>query len=322
MEELRAAKAKITEGKAPGDDGIQPEVLKRCDLDDLVLSFCNRALQEGIAPDQWRVSNIIPVPKKGDLTDPGNWRGISLTSLVAKTLNRMILNRITPAMEEVLRDEQNGFRNGRSTTSHILALRRIMEGARKKNLTAALVFIDFKKAFDSLHRGILMKILRAYGIPGVIVDLINLLYVNTRGKVITPDGETELFDILAGVLQGDTLAPYLFVIALDYCMRQALSRHPEIGFTIKPRQSRRVKAVRVSGTDFADDLALTTDTVAEAEKLTQEIEKVAATVGLQMNEGKTKFMTQNIEVPGTLKTLSNKSIEHLEDFTSPILGQD
>ena len=59
-----------------------------------------------------------------------------------------------------------------------------------------------------------------------------------------------------GVLQGDTLAPYLFDIALDYCMRQALIRHPEIGFTIKPRQSRRVKAVRVSDTDFADDLAL------------------------------------------------------------------
>ena len=160
-----------------------------------------------------------------------------------------------------------------------------------------------------------MKILRAYGIPDVIVDLINLLYVNTRGKVITPDGETELFDILAGVLQGDTLAPYLFVIALDYCMRQALSRHPEIGFTIKPRQSRRVKAVRVSDTDFADDLALITDTVTEAEKLTQEIEKVAATVGLQMNEGKTKFMTQNIEVPGTLMSVNNKSIEHVKDFT-------
>ena len=79
-------------------------------------------------------------------------------------------------------------------------------------------------------------------------------------------------------------------------MRQALSKYLEIGFTIKPRQSRRVKTVRVSGTDFADDQALTTDTVAEAEKLTQEIERTAATVGLQMNEGKTKLMTQNIEI--------------------------
>ena len=132
------------------------------------------------------------------------------------------------------------FWEGRSTTSHILALRRILEGARQRNLPAAMVFVDFKKAFDSLHRGILMRILKAYGIPDSIVDIINLLYVNTKGKVITPDGDTELFDILAGVLQGDTLAPYLFIIALDYCMRQALSKHPEIGFTIKPYRSRRI----------------------------------------------------------------------------------
>ena len=178
-----------------------------------------------------------------------------------------------------------------------------------------MVFVDFKKAFDSLHRGISMRILKAYGIPDSIVDIINLLYVNTKGKVITPDGDTELFDILAGVLQGDTLAPYLFIIALDYCMRQALSKHPEIGFTIKPYRRRRVKAERISDTDFEDDIALIADTVKEVEMLMQEVERVAATVGLKMNEGKTKFITQNIENPDSIKSLSNSTIEHVEDFT-------
>ena len=99
-----------------------------------------------------------------------------MTSLVAKTLNRMVLNRIQPAIEGVLRNNQNGFREGRSTTttSHILALRRILDRARQRNLPAAMVFVDFKKAFDSLHRGILMRILKAYGIPDSIVDIINL----------------------------------------------------------------------------------------------------------------------------------------------------
>ena len=71
--------------------------------------------------------NIVPVPKKGDLTNPNNYRGIALTSIVAKTLNRMILNRIRPEVEKILRINQNGFRPGRSTTSHILTLRRIIE---------------------------------------------------------------------------------------------------------------------------------------------------------------------------------------------------
>ena len=97
----------------------------------------------------------------------------------------MLLNRMKPSLEEVLRDNQNGFRPGRSTTSHILALRRIM------------IFIDFKKAFDSVHRGLLMKILRAYGIPEAIVRLIDGIYTGTKANVVTADGITEILDILA-----------------------------------------------------------------------------------------------------------------------------
>ena len=126
--ELREAKAQIKEGKAHREDGIAPEVLKRCDLDEIVLDFCNKALVDKIVPEQWRISNIIPVPKKGDLTDTNNYRGISLTSLVAKMLNRMILYRIKSEIEKVLRDNQNGFQEGHSINSHILTLQRILEG--------------------------------------------------------------------------------------------------------------------------------------------------------------------------------------------------
>ena len=146
---------------------------------------------------------------------------VALTSVVGKTLNRMILNRIRPFLERILRHNQNGFRAGRSTTSHIRALRRILEGARDKNLAAVLLFIDFRKAFDSIHRGLLMKILRAYGIPEKIVHLIENMYEETIAKVLTQDGITEAFRILAGVMQGDTLAPYLFIIIVDYAMIQA-----------------------------------------------------------------------------------------------------
>ena len=132
---------------------LPPEVLKRCDLDDEILGFCNRALLEGRKPEQWSIMNIIPIPKSGDLSKGGNYRGISLSSLVAKTYNRMILNRIRPAIEPHLRINQNGFRPERTTTSQILALRRLIEGIKDKNLSAIITFIDFKKAFDTIHRG-------------------------------------------------------------------------------------------------------------------------------------------------------------------------
>ena len=90
-----------------------------------------------------------------------------------------------PSLEKVLRDNQNGFRPGRSTTSHILALRRVMEGAKAKNLKATMIFIDIKKAFDSVHRGLLMKKLRAYGIPKAIVRLNEGINTGTKTQVVT-----------------------------------------------------------------------------------------------------------------------------------------
>ena len=96
----------MKEGKSCGEDGITPEIIKRCDLDDILLYFCNQAL-EGCIPNLWTISNIIPVPKTGDLTNPTNYRGISLTSVAAKVFNKLILNRIRPLIEDKLRINQN-----------------------------------------------------------------------------------------------------------------------------------------------------------------------------------------------------------------------
>ena len=120
-----------------------------------------------------------------------------ISAIAAKMTNKMLLNRILPAIDPHLRPNQNGFRPGRTTAAHILALRRIIESAKKFNLKAILVFIDFKKAFDSIHRGKMLKILQAYGIPEKLVKAIAVLYENTKAKVLSPDGETETFSIQA-----------------------------------------------------------------------------------------------------------------------------
>ena len=88
-----------------------------------------------------------------------------------------------------------------------MTIRRILEGVRAKSLQATLLFVDFVKAFDSNHRGKMEQIVQAYGLLKETVAAITILYRNTKVKVRSPDGDTEYFDIVAGVLQGDTLPP-------------------------------------------------------------------------------------------------------------------
>ena len=82
----------------------------------------------------------------------------------------------------------------------------MIEGVKDNNLEAILIFIDFKKAFDTIDRRNILTIQKAYGIPKELVTAINIMYKDTTAKVIILDGETETFNILVGVLQGDTLA--------------------------------------------------------------------------------------------------------------------
>ena len=98
----------------------------------------------------------------------------------------MILNRIQPAIDEHLRPNQNGFRPNKSTSSHILTLHRIIEGVKQNKLLEVITFVDFQKAFDSVHHAKMMKILSAYGIPDELVKAISLLYENTRERSCHP----------------------------------------------------------------------------------------------------------------------------------------
>ena len=126
----------------------------------------------------------------------------------------------------------------RFTTSQILTIRRILGGAWAKNLQATILIVDFTKAFDSIHRGKREQILLAYGLPKETIAAIMILYRNTKVKVRSPDGDTDYFNIVAGVLQRDTLAPYLFIICLDYVLRTSIDKIKENSFELTKKRSR------------------------------------------------------------------------------------
>ena len=114
-----------------------------------------------------------------------------------KLYNRLLLNRPRPVIDPLLRVNQNGFRQKRTTIGQILALPRLLEGVKDKNMSCIMTVIDFGKAFDSIHRGKLMDILCAYGIPGKMVTAIAATYSEAWLKVRTSDRVTQPFQILA-----------------------------------------------------------------------------------------------------------------------------
>ena len=163
-----------------------------------------------------------------------------------------------------------------------------------------ILFVDFKKAFDSVHRGKMMKILKTYQIPENLREAIAKLYGNTKARIISPDGETKYFEIKAGVLQGDALAPYLFAIVLDYVMRRTYSdREEELGFKLGRRRSSRHPATVI--TDFADDIALITEEFEQAQHLLERLENEAEQIGLYCNSKKTEAQPFNQTNIGVIK---------------------
>ena len=110
-----------------------------------------------------------------------------------------------------------------------------------------------------------------------------MLYKNTYSMVRSPDGDTPFFKITTGVLQGDTLAPFLFIICLDYVLKMSLDNNKELGFTLTERKSRRYPAENITDTDYADDIAVTSNTLKDANNLLLKIEIAAKDIGLNIN---------------------------------------
>ena len=310
MKELQIVIKNLKNNKASGIDNIPAELWKAGICNEQLLYICNRVYNQQPV-DTWRQSCIIPLPKKGDLRLATNYRGISLTPTAAKIYSKLLLHRIRPVLENILGDNQNGFRERRLTTAQIFTLRCIIEGVKQKQLPAVIIFVDFSKAFDSIDPSKMEQILEAYGIPNEIIKAIMILYKNTQAYVRSPDGDTEFFDIIARVLQGDIPANYLFIIVLNNILRN-LDQNKNLRFTLRKELSRRYPAEMLTDAYFANDLRLLSDKIGNADKLFTILETAAASIGLCMNTTKNKFIAVNTE--GTITAENGFDLELVKDF--------
>ena len=183
-------------------------------------------------------------------------------------------------------------------------IRQILEQSHEWNSTLYIVFIDFKQAFDRLHRDSLWKILRHYGIPKKLVNIIQSLYKNFECRVIHNNELSEPFKVNTGVKQGCILSPLLFSLAIDWVMRcSTQGKRQGIQWTLTSV---------LEDLDYADDIGLLSHRHQDAQSKTESLYQTASTIGLKINEKKTKILRKNAS--DNPVTVSGKPLEDVHDF--------
>ncbi|KAK6762130.1 hypothetical protein RB195_023011 [Necator americanus] len=143
-----------------------------------------------------------------------------------KVLERIILDRLIKHCEKTTRDEQAGFRPGRSTIDQVFIVRRVIEIWQHYSKLIQLSLLDFEAAFDSSHRGRLLNAIRADRVPGKFVRLLDDMDKRTTAVVRTPAGCTTPFEVVTEVRQGAVAGPFLFNFAIDDIMRRTVDQCP------------------------------------------------------------------------------------------------
>ena len=202
MDEMARAIASLKDGKAPGGDGIPAEVWKHGgdNLFSRLHQLITNAWGMGSIPQSWKDASIITIYKKGDRTDCGNYREISLLSIACEIFARILLNRLsTYITPEVVPETQCGLRGNRSTVDMIFCLRQLQEMCIEQDPPLYMVFVDFSKAFDTVGRTGLWQLLKKYGCPEKFTTMIDALYTGMMASVCVGGEVSESFRVTNGV---------------------------------------------------------------------------------------------------------------------------
>ena len=307
-DEIRMAIRQLKSGKAAEPDGIPCEALK-ADIEttvDMLYPLFEKIWEVEEVPLDWKEGYLIKLPKKGDLSNCTNYRGITLLDVSGKVFNRALLNSMKDEIDTKFRDQQAGFRKDRSCVDQIATLRIIIEQSCEWNSPLFINFVDFEKAFDSVDRDTLWKLLRHYGVPVKIVNIIRSSYEGLSCRVIHRGQPTEAFNMRTGVRQGCLLSPFLFLIAIDWIMRTATAQARN-GIQWTPW-------LQLDDLDFADNLALLSHTHRQMQEKTNSVKDSSAQVGLRINRGKTKVLRINTTTTEPVR-LDDDLLEEVNSFT-------
>ena len=279
---------KLKNGKAQGYDRISNEMIKNSpeSILDRILKYINLCLEKSMISKSLCYDILYPIFKDGSKGDPGNYRGICVSSAIVKLITSLISERLQAKVDQlqIIKRNQIGFIKNSRTSDHLLALKSIVKKyvtIGKKKIYAC--FVDFRKAFDSVwHKGLFQK-LEALGLHGKILQLVQAIYISTKCAVKYDDNLTQFFEFTKGVRQGCPLSPLLFNLYINDLLDQVELSESTVS----------LNNVNVNSLMYADDLVAISLSELELQGILNKLEEFCVVWKLEINTKKTKCMVFN-----------------------------
>ena len=299
---------KLNINKSCGPDGIHPHVLQKTAkaMSKPLAMIFQKSLEEGYCPEDWKTANVTPIHKKGDRTDPSNYRPVSLTSQVCKVFESIIRDKLVEHLDKhgLLNNAQHGFREGRSCLTNLLETLEQWTEIIDDGDCVDVAYLDFRKAFDLVSHEHLIYKLSKYGISGQILNWTKDFLKDRTQKVVIRGTKSSTKSVTSGVPQGSVLGPVLFLIFINDLPLDVTS--PLSLFADDSKLFSRIltnKKNKVTAEDGNQELQNDLNKVAEWAK----------TWKMEFNVDKCKIMHLGYRNPGTTYSMNNTELSVTEE---------
>ena len=321
--DLRKVLKAANKTSAPGPDGITFGVLLKLEATHHILAtLYSKVLAMGTPPSSWGESVVKLIHKKGDASEPSNFRMIALSGCVGKTFHLLLNSRLTsflttnqlidPAMQKAFLPGINGC------IEHNMVMEEVMRDARKQKRTAHITFFDLEDAFGSVPHSLIEHSLRRNHLPPVIINYFNQLYSNCQAVVQTPTWRSNPFSFRRGVFQGDPLSPTIFLMVFNPVLQHLKSLEEKHGYKLHT-ESKTSSTITLP---YADDFCLITNNKRTHQKLINTIQSNITSMGMRLKPVKCRHFSisggQSLDIPFHIGT---NRISSIKDEEQKFLGR-
>ena len=284
LNEITSSLNSLPNNKSPGDDGLTPAIYRKfwTQLGPRMIESFQSGMEMGHMSTSQQRSVIRLIEKKGkDSTRIANWRPISLINVDTKIFSKCAAERLKVPLKYLIHEDQKAFIKGRQMSENITQLQASVYRIVKDRKRAALLSIDYRKAFDTVSHSAMWEILKKFGYGEYIINMIKTLYSGANSSVINNGYTTPRFRIGRSCRQGDCVSPYLFLLVIEPLLQEIR----RISFDIITTKG-RVKPLYA----FADDCNCFFSSERTLRKILSILDTYAQFSGLTINKEKSEIM--------------------------------